>query len=651
MSRINRLKRFRPKAAFGIDGAINAAATLGAAAINAAATNKAAKEQATAIRDNAIRQSNALMQQNENANQLQEQQIAFQTQENARNRELQQNMQMQLQALAGQQNTMQHMDSSKIQVRNGGSAKRKMKELNRTMMQSLLQGVGGNLPFKVTDGGGAVPVGKTPEGYDLYELRGNDHKHYHKTQGGKNKTGVGIKFPDGSVIEGEGNQNSNQGELMLVTPDDVKFISKHNIKGFNPVNAVKRGMNPAQAFNIQENIKNRYGISDDGKVGYNSPVRKMYGGPGYLPMNFNLSADFSVPNITSGLIVRDRARCGKSLRRCKASLGSWWKNMNDLQKGNIIGAGMTTGANVLGSGINAIGNNIGARKIGKAYTEAGNMLSNAYNNLKTIDMNSINRNDYKSSHAMAAIQAPIVNTQPERAAAERAVQRGLSSVNNNSMSSAAAQNKSALINTAYNDNISKIEGDANKTRQAILQDNMNRITTTANENASRDLQASQAYADARTKLMQYNNDIVNSRILGSAQALADAKMQKADALASARQANAAGYSGALTGSANAFANALGANAKMDHDLEQVLLNSSSENQFRYYMRNPNAPGRNAFITSLESSTDPIYQGWYNKLTGKFPSKTTTFNAFSPTFNPKFNKSWNPSSLNFKFKGL
>ena len=133
------------------------------------------------------------------------------------------------------------------------------------------------MPFVVTDGGTVIPIGQTPEGYDMYEILGNDHEHYHKARGGKNKTGVGIKFADGNVIEGEGNQNTNQGEIMVNTPDNAYFISKHSIAGFNPAKMTLGGMHPLQAYAIQEQLKAANGISDDGK--HNStPVKRYMGG-------------------------------------------------------------------------------------------------------------------------------------------------------------------------------------------------------------------------------------------------------------------------------------------------------------------------------------------------------------------------------------
>jgi hypothetical protein len=203
-----------------------AAATLAAAGINAASTASAAKKQAEAVEASSRTQADALKLQNENANKNQEQMIAFTREQNDLNRDLQKDIQMNLQLLTGRQNENELRENAKIQVKRGGSTRRKL----RNTPTSFLRGRNGNLPFTVTDGGNVLPIGTTPEGYDLYEIIGNDHEHYHKAQGGKNKTGVGIKFANSGIIEGEGNQNSNQGELMLVTPNDAKFISKHSLK-------------------------------------------------------------------------------------------------------------------------------------------------------------------------------------------------------------------------------------------------------------------------------------------------------------------------------------------------------------------------------------------------------------------------------------
>lgn len=246
----------RRKAFAGADGAIMAAATLAASAANVAAQNKSASTQAKAIESNAKAQAQAIQQQTTNNNQLQNEYIQFSKEQNKLMRDQQQEMQTTLQELAGKENMNSRLDAGKIILRNGGIGnKRKLSDFFYR---------GANVPFKVTDGGGVLPIQTDNNGYGLYEIRGNDHEHYHKTSGGKHKSGVGIKFNDGSVVEGEGNQNTNQGELLYVTPQDAMFISKHSINGFNPTKAVQQGMHPQQAFNIQQNIKNMNGIADDG---------------------------------------------------------------------------------------------------------------------------------------------------------------------------------------------------------------------------------------------------------------------------------------------------------------------------------------------------------------------------------------------------
>ena len=265
----------RKKAIFGSQEAaiitaagINAAAAAAAAAVGASATKDAANKQAQATTAAAQRQAQAIKTQTESSKEYQLQAQNFIKDQNTESRELQKDVQMQLQMLTGQQNVNNRLEANKLVVKNGGMTKPKY---------SLR---GNNTAFRVTDGGYVIPIGNTPEGYNLFEIRGNDHEHYHKAPGGKNKTGVGIKFADGNVIEGEGNQNTNQGEYMLQTPNAAYFISKHSIAGFNPAKAVNMGMHPLVAYNIQEQQKQINGITDDGKK-TSSPVennKKLAGG-------------------------------------------------------------------------------------------------------------------------------------------------------------------------------------------------------------------------------------------------------------------------------------------------------------------------------------------------------------------------------------
>lgn len=316
MSR-TKLRKARPKALFGEAAAtltaagIQAAATAAAAAVQAKASRDAAKTQATNIKSAAEKQAEAIKAQSDSDKENTEKSLDLMREQHDEELAMQKDIQMDIQRAMGQQNENARLEQSKIQVRNGGLAKGKGNR-RLAMPHSFLQG--GNMPFIVTDGGNAIPLGTTPEGYNLYEVRGNDHEHYHKAQGGKNKTGVGFHFADGSVVEGEGNQNTSQGEYLLTTPTNAAFISKHSINGFNPVKAVNAGMNPMQAFLLQEQIKRANGISDDGKGNSNPPVKKN-GGMIYTRGTSNILQ----PYYTSDL-GRRTLKCGG---RTKAGLGDY----------------------------------------------------------------------------------------------------------------------------------------------------------------------------------------------------------------------------------------------------------------------------------------------------------------------------------------
>ena len=328
MSR-TKLRKARPKALFGEAAAtltaagIQAAATAAAAAVQAKASRDAAKTQATNIKSAAEKQAEAIKAQSDSDKENTEKSLDLMREQHDEELAMQKDIQMDIQRAMGQQNENARLEQGKIQVRNGGLAKGKGNR-RLAMPHSFLQG--GNMPFIVTDGGNAIPLGTTPEGYNLYEVRGNDHEHYHKAQGGKNKTGVGFHFADGSVVEGEGNQNTNQGEYLLTTPTNAAFISKHSIDGFNPVQAVNAGMNPMQAFLLQEQIKRANGISDDGKGNYNPPVKKN-GGMIYTRGTSNILQ----PYYTSDL-GRRTLKCGG---RTKASLGDFLSGIWNQTKKDV----------------------------------------------------------------------------------------------------------------------------------------------------------------------------------------------------------------------------------------------------------------------------------------------------------------------------
>lgn len=448
----------RKKAMLGADGAVMAAATLAAAGMTTAATLSSAKSQAKAVEDSAKIQAKSIKDQTVNNELLQKQQLSFTRQQNQENRQQQQDIQTTLQLMAGQENMNDRLDKNKMQVKLGGRPKR------RSISQPFYRGG----QFRVTDGGGVIPLSVTPDGSGLYELYGNDHEHYHKTSNGKNKSGVGIKFNDGSIVEGEGNQNTNQGELLYVTPNDAMFISKHSIDGFNPAKAVLNGVHPEEAFATQEYLKSIKGLKDDGSKRKNKSIKRTLGGfsPAIVQANMTQNPSNGTAPVVGGVIYglqtpieelqykNSVAKCGghrklKCGGRHKALFGyrplynesyianpnnipntiapsavkvtptSYNTNSNTTSKSTVTntsgkssgnfwnnhaGAVYNATGNLLGAGISTIGNMIAARRLGKAYSRAGSILADAYSQMHGIDMSELKAEDYTAPHTMAVIR-------------------------------------------------------------------------------------------------------------------------------------------------------------------------------------------------------------------------------------------------------
>lgn len=554
----------RPKAIFGVDGAITAAATLAAAGMTTAATLKAANQQSKAVESSARTQAEAIKAQTANNTDLQKESINFQRQINQENRQQQQDIQTTLQLMAGQQNMNDRLKATQEVAKYGGRPKRK----KLSKMTSDIPSYGGaRIPFRVTDGGGVIPIQTDDAGYGLYELYGNDHDHYHKTSGGKYKSGVGIKFADGSTIEGEGNQNSNQGELLYVTPYDNMFISKHNIKGFNPTKAVQEGMHPQDAFDAQQQIKAIYGINDDGsktnKLSYKQVAK--YGG-------------------------HRRLKCGG---RIKKGNGGFWQN--------YVGATYNAAGNLLGAGITAIGNGIAGRKLSNAYNNAGNILADAYSQMRGIDLSEINRSDYTPAHVMAAVSNADTNINPQLERIRRDAAAQSKQVNNSTMSSAARQQRLAGINDRSLQRASEQYAYKQNEDQKIQQANAERIQQASAANAQLDAQANQEYAKSKLALMQYNNDIENSKIAGAAQARADAMTQSSAASATAWQNSMNAIGSAIANTGQGFASSYEAIRKSDDDFAKTYSGLGNEQQVNAALLRYERTGDDSYINSLLNS--------------------------------------------------
>ena len=597
MSRI-RLKcggKPRRKAFFGSDGAVMAAATLAAAGITAGATALAAKSQSKAIVDSAKTQAQSIKDQTSNSNNLQKEQLAFTRSQNQENRQQQQDIQTTLQLMAGQENMNDRMEKNKMQVKLGGKPKRR----------SITAPFYGGGKFQVTDGGGVIPLSVTPEGYGLYELYGNDHDHYHKTSSGKNKTGVGIKFNDGSVVEGEGNQNTNQGELLYVTPNDAMFISKHSIDGFNPTQAVMNGVHPIQAFIIQEMLKARKGLNDDGskaKCGKRRSLKCMFGGPtqNLEQVNMTQNPNNGTASVAGGVIygINNKTaspveepqynnviakRGGRIHLKCGGRKKAAW--------GDYAGATYNAAGNVLGAGISTWGNMWAANRLGKAYREAGGILADAYSQMHGIDMSELKMEDYAAPHTLAVIRdSNNISYDPQRERIRRNIASERREINRGTLSSAARQQRLSASNDRMLQRMSEIDATENNAKEAIRQGNAERITQTAQANADRDVQARKDYANQRLSLLQYNNNIENAKIAGMAQARADALTQSSMAHAQGLQSSMSAIGSGLTASAQGFSSTANGLRTDRVNRENILIGADSRNKTDYLIGNTETPG-------------------------------------------------------------
>lgn len=593
----------RRKALFGADGAVTAAAIAAAASMTTAATIRAAKSQAKAITESAKTQAESIKAQTANNNALQKENISFTRQQNQENRQQQQDIQTTLQMMAGQENMNDRMEQNKMKVRLGGKPK------HRSMSQPSY----GGAQFQVTDGGGVIPISITPEGYGLYELYGNDHEHYHKTSNGKNKTGVGIKFNDGSVVEGEGNQNTNQGELLYITPQDAMFISKHNIDGFNPTQAVKNGVHPVQAFNIQETLKAIKGLNDDGSKSDRKSLKRLMGGLNPMMEQANMTQNPSNGTVAVGAgtaygvnnMATSPVESNKETKIARNGKRITLKDGGNRKTGwqNYAGATYNAIGNVLGSGITTFGNMFASNQLGKAYNQAGAILADAYSQMKGIDMSALSREDFEAPHTLAVVRSANTNINPQLERIRRNSESERREINRGTMSSAARQQRLAATNDRMFQRMGEQYAYKDNADEQIKQGNAERITQTAAANADRDAQARREYANQRLSLLQYNNNIENAKIAGIAQAKSDALTQSSMANAQGLQASVSAIGSGLTSSAQGFASAYDAARKEKTDFTNTYVGLGNEDQVKAAILRYEQTGDKSFIKGLlESST-------------------------------------------------
>lgn len=598
----NKLKyggKSRRKAFLGADGAITAAATLAAAGITAAATANAAKSQSNAVIESAKTQAQSIKDQTVNSNALQKEQISFTRQQNQENRKQQQDIQTTLQAMAGQENMNDRMERNKVKVKLGGKPRHKLKSTHFY----------GGGQFQVTDGGGVIPLSVSPEGYGLYELYGNDHEHYHKTSGGKNKTGVGIKFNDGSIVEGEGNQNTNQGELLYVTPNDAMFISKHSIDSFNPTKAVLQGIHPKQAFAIQESLKYNKGLNDDGSKRKHRSIKRMMGGinPIIEQSNITQNPNNGTASVSAGVVygvnnpinspvekLQYNTNIAKNGGRVHLKCGGRRK----AAWGDYAGATYNAAGNLLGAGISTWGNMYAANRLGKAYSAAGNILADAYSQMKGIDLSELSREDFDAPHTLAVIRSANTNINPQLERIRRNASAEKREINRGTLSSAARQQRLAATNDRMFQRMGEQYAYKENADEAIKQGNAERITQTAQANADRDVQARREYGNQRLSLLQYNNNIENAKIAGMAQARADALTQSSTAQAQGMQASMSAIGSAISATGAGFASAADAVRKEKDDFANIFPGLGDSSQVTAAITRAERRGDKSYVKSL-----------------------------------------------------
>lgn len=591
------LKR-RPKALFGADGTIMAVA-LGLQTVNdtvntilqvnqakqaAQEAKDSAKAQSDSIKLAAEEQAAALKAQSENNNKLQEETIAFTKAENEKAREIQKNMQMNMEMMMGKQNAADRAKASKITVKYGGNIRRKLKNggANKSHIPFT-----GELGFVITDGAEGVnnpviPLEITPDGGVIMMVNPKLKDHDEKNKEGRKGFGVATATEHNPFIPSKSNLEMEGGEIFKAKPYTgiESVISKHRLPGtnFNPAANYLAGGNYEEIFNIAENIKSLKNIPDSGNTlkrdkalnGTNLAINQIY------PVQPNIQTDslgaistsmigthnnnnaiatgFNVTDGQQNQVDRSRtnilAKYGKN-RRCLAKNGLGWMSVG----ANTIGASLSTLSNLLGSKYTREANTEVADLMGEAYTQSGDMMANAYDSLTGIDLSQISRDSFRTSPILAQLRTNRVNKNAELNEITRQYQDLSKEINDNTLSSAARQTKRLKLATASTAARNKVYQQQQAEMDAINNANQETINDINKTNMLAELQAGQGYTAARLEGLKYNADIANQRILGRASSKSDAILKTAGINANTALTNSQIRSNAVNAITNSWNNA------------------------------------------------------------------------------------------------
>lgn len=716
------------KAPFGtVEAATLAAAAIGAGAtITAAATNRKgmlenAKQQAQQMSQDTNRQIQQLKEQANKDKELFKENQEFIAEQNEERNQIAKDEQMLMQMYMAKSNQNERDEASKLTVRNGGSLKgeydrykglrqqnrkdtkseydnyKRLREQNRKDAEKEYnnfknkKGViksnassplrGANMKFKISNYGGAKLEGITPEGWEYYQLLGNDHDHYHKTNNGngkKSESGVNIYFPQTKKrVEGEGNQRvGKKGEGMLVTPNNTYFLSTHDMDGYNAVEAVEHGEHPLVAFQNMELKKYELGLSDDGKK---QPVGERRASLGaklsaaQLDANINDIYDYYSPANAGFLLGSNvsKMKCGGKVK--KAANGrslidginlsyypakkntllaynpndatKYTLNPNNTTTQNNTNSGdstrfrnfmsnwgaSTVGAigNIVGTAIGNAGNRQASRIASDAYLKNSRALANAYENLPLIDVNGMSdliRSANKSAHVMPAVQTPTSYAFQPITEVNRSLQRTLANAERNSASSMVANSRSRLAEIDAQDTRNRIYNADQQQMQQVRNENAKNITEASKANAQLNMQDSANYIAAMLDLMKYRNQTERENKQYAAESIAEGNLASADALAQARKENSASWSNAVKQSALGYANRLDTMAKARQDYKNILLGVDTENKVEgSVLMNDKETATSLYASFANMLNDPSVsagqknrvRGWMAMLNGKF----------------------------------
>ena len=613
----------RPKAVFGSDGALMAAATLTAAGMTTAATAIAAKQQADATRRAADTQAKSINQQAQiqaksvseqiaNNQETVDKQIENQQQTVESQNEIFRDMNMNLALAAGQQNAEQRKEQSKIVVKYGGNMNTRRKLRN---MGVVLQDNSYLIP--VGDGAFLLRGGSPTNPQD--QTHSNSHKNTKRD--GRNK-GSYLKL-NGEEIEAEAGGLNTTGEI--IDPIRGIVLSQRNIlpNGSSPVEEVLSGVPIDQAYAEQEYAKALLGLdnNDNSKAKYG--YRKRLGARQERQFNnwwlknapAGTNPDDYVTDYRAAFAAgnprynRYKLKCGG---RVKAANGFNYNFANDYlanpnyynndvnystYKGNnsskgggfgwgaaasLGGAALGLIGNFIGAGIQNSANNYAARILGDAYNQRANYLTDAYNKMHGVDIDSALNDFGNAAHAIANVRAGRFNINPQLVQNERNMLRQQRDINRTTLSGAARQSllNAAILQRADADSRAYAE-QANRV-EAINQANISELNKTANENADRDTQMLTQRGNLKAQLLQYNNDIENDKLLGIANAQSDSVMGRAESNSNARISNAGNWGNAITGSVQGINNAITGIANRRFQLQSALLGSTAGARASYY---------------------------------------------------------------------